>query len=104
MIRNYLITAFRNLRRNKLHSIINIAGFAIGLAVSILIIFYVKYELSYDQFHPKKDRIYRLAFKKVRGGQSSLDANSLSVAGPVFTKSLPKITDFTRLSIYHGGT
>jgi len=104
MIRNYLKTALRILRRNKLQSIINIAGFSIGLAVSILIIFYVKHELSYDQFHPRKDRTYRLAFKKIRGENLSMDASSLAVAGPEFTKSLPEITDFTRLSIYHGGT
>ena len=104
MIKNYLKTAIRNLRRNKLHAAINITGFAIGLAVSILIIFYVRHEMTYDQFHPKKDRVYRLAFKKIRGEQASIDANSLSIAGPEFTKQFPNIERFTRLSIYHGGT
>jgi putative ABC transport system permease protein len=104
MIRNYLITAFRNLRRNKLQSVINISGFAIGLAVSILIIFYVTHELTFDQFHPDKEQIYRLAFKKKRGQQISTDVNSLSVAGPEFTSRIPGIKKFTRLSEYHGGT
>jgi len=104
MIRNYLKIAFRNLRRNKLQSIINISGFAIGLAVSIGIIFYVHHELTYDQFHPKNEQVYRLAFKKVQGEQISTDVSSLSVAGPELTKHIPEIEKFTRLSMYHGGT
>ena len=104
MLRNYLKTAFRNIRRNKLHSIINITGFSIGLAVSMLIILYVLHEWTYDQFHPQKDQIVRLAFKKIRGEQMSTDANSLAVAGPEFAEAFPEIDHFTRMSIYHGGT
>ena len=58
MIKNYLKIAFRNLLRNKAFSIINISGLAIGMASAILILLWIKNEVSYDQFHEKKQRIY----------------------------------------------
>ena len=63
MIKNYLKIALRNIRKHKGTSLINIAGLAIGIACSILIILFVTYERSYDRFHDKADRIYRLAVK-----------------------------------------
>ena len=60
MIKNYLKIAFRNLIKQKLHSIINIAGLTIGMAISILILSYVRFELSFDRFHSKFDQIYRV--------------------------------------------
>jgi putative ABC transport system permease protein len=63
MIKNYLKIALRNIRKHKGTSLINIAGLAIGIACSILIILFVTYEQSYDRFHDKADRIYRLAVR-----------------------------------------
>ena len=63
MIKNYLKIALRNIRKHKGTSLINIAGLAIGLACSILIILFVTYERSYDRFHDKEDRIYRMAVR-----------------------------------------
>lgn len=60
MIRNYLKTAFRNLWRNKNFTIINIAGLAVGIAVCLVIFLVIQFELSFDNFHPKSDRIYRV--------------------------------------------
>ncbi len=59
MIRNYLIIAWRNLLRNKFISLINIGGLAIGMATFMIIAIYVSYEMSYDDFYSKRDRIYR---------------------------------------------
>lgn len=59
MISNYLITSFRILLKNKIFSIINIAGLAIGIAASLLILQYTNFETNYDNFHPKADNIYR---------------------------------------------
>ena len=58
MIKNYLKIAFRNLLRNKAFSIINISGLAIGMASAMLILLWIQNEISYDQFHANKDRIY----------------------------------------------
>lgn len=60
MLRNYVKIAFRNLMKYKLNSSINIFGMAIGLAVCFLILMFVQDELSYDQYHKNKDRVYRL--------------------------------------------
>jgi ABC-type antimicrobial peptide transport system permease subunit len=58
MIKNFLKVAYRNLVRNKGFSAINIIGLAVGMASAILIFLWIQNEVSYDQFHEKKDRIY----------------------------------------------
>jgi putative ABC transport system permease protein len=60
MLKNYLITAYRNLVRNRNYTIINIAGLTTGIAVCLLIFVVIQFEQSYDTFHHKKDRIYRI--------------------------------------------
>lgn len=61
MFKNCLKIAVRILKRNKVYSVINIAGLAAGLACSLFVFLYVWDELSYDRFHKKADRIYRIA-------------------------------------------
>ena len=60
MLKNYLLVAFRNLRRNKIHGFINIAGLAIGLAVVLLIGLWIFDECTYDRYNPNYHRIARL--------------------------------------------
>ncbi len=60
VVRSYLLTAFRNLRRQPGYSLINITGLSLGMACCILILLWVHDELSYDNFHLRKDNIYRL--------------------------------------------
>ncbi|HEY4324911.1 MAG TPA: ABC transporter permease [Mucilaginibacter sp.] len=60
MIKNYIKTTWRSLLRNKSYAIINIAGLAIGIAACILIFLIVQFETSFDNFHTKKDHIYRV--------------------------------------------
>ena len=60
MFRNYLIVGLRNLRRHKGFSLINILGLAVGMACFILMMFYVRHELSFDKFHAKYDSLYRV--------------------------------------------
>jgi putative ABC transport system permease protein len=68
MLKNYLKVLLRNLGRHKGFTFINIFGLAIGIACSILIFLFVSHELSYDRFHGKADRIYRLAHRASVGG------------------------------------
>jgi len=63
MLKNYFKIAFRNIKRHKGYSFINITGLAVGIACSILIHLFVTYELSYDKFHDQANNIYRLAFR-----------------------------------------
>src|SRR5260221_896198 len=60
MIKNYLRIAFRNLWKHRVYSSLNILGLTIGMSACFLIFLYVRFELSYDNFHSKKDRIYRM--------------------------------------------
>src|SRR5580698_2363032 len=60
MLKNYFKTALRTLARNKNYTIINIAGLAAGISICLLIFITIQFELSYDNFHSKKDRIYRV--------------------------------------------
>lgn len=60
MLKNYLKSTFRNIKRQKLFSVINISGLAIGIGCTILIYLFINDELSYDKFHKKSDKIYRL--------------------------------------------
>src|SRR5579872_3209713 len=59
MFQNYLVTAFRNIARQKLYSFINIAGLTVGLACAIFIILFVRDELSYDKWIPGTENLYR---------------------------------------------
>ncbi len=70
MIHHFLQIAWRNLVKRKFYSFINIAGLAVGMTCCLLITLYIKNELSYDQYHTKKDRIYRVlqSFRSVKEG------------------------------------
>ena len=60
MIKNYFKTALRNLIRNKVYTLINVSGLAVGIASCLLIFLVVRYELNYDKFQPAYDRIYHI--------------------------------------------
>ncbi|HET6769602.1 MAG TPA: hypothetical protein VFH08_19480, partial [Chitinophagaceae bacterium] len=60
MIKNYFKIAWRNIMRQKSYSVINIIGLGIGIAACLLILQYVTFEISYENFHSNKDRIYRV--------------------------------------------
>lgn len=60
MFRNYLVAALRSINRQKMYSILNITGLAIGLAVFLLIALYTQYELGFDRYHKNADRMYRV--------------------------------------------
>src|ERR1044071_6143408 len=60
MLKNYFKTALRSLIRYRSYTIINIAGLAVGIAVCMMIFIIIQFQISFDNFHPKKDRIYRV--------------------------------------------
>ena len=69
MLKNYFKTAWRNLLRNKAFSFINVFGLALGVASSLILFLVARNELTYDSFHKKADRIYRVTL-------NALDFNS----------------------------
>ena len=92
MLTNYLKIAFRNIRRQKFYSAINIFGLAIGLAISLLILLFIKDELSYDQHHVNANRIHRTIM--VWGKHT--DSPSRNTIGPYRLKPALE-TDFPEL-------
>ena len=97
MIKNYLITAWRNLTRHKTYSIINIAGLSIGLACAMLILLYVKDEVSFDKFHKSVNNVYRIVTLSKFGGTYHKDSNTGFLQGPRFAKNVPGIETFVRV-------
>lgn len=97
MFKNYLKIAFRNLRRNKVFSFINIAGLSIGLACAMLIVLYVKDEVSFDRFIPKVDNIYRIASFTYFDGTEHKDGITGFLQGPRFKQNVPGIESFVRV-------
>jgi len=98
MFKNYLKTAWRNIRKNKIYSSINIIGLAIGLAACILILLFVFYERSFDNFHSKN--IYRLNEVQKFEGMVSSQKVSLTMfpMGPTLKEDFPEIKNFTRIN------
>ena len=96
MFRNYLTVILRNLLWYRGYSAINVLGLAIGLTSCILIMLYVQDELSYDQHHEKKDRIYRMVVTQTAEGRTEEWARTPSAWAPVLMEEYPEIELFTR--------
>jgi len=81
MLKNYLLTAWRNLARSKLFSGINLFGLAIGLGCFLLIALYVLDELSYDRWNSNAGRIYRVTLDARWGGADLRLAQAPDIMG-----------------------
>src|ERR1700758_2716696 len=98
MFRNYLVTALRNIARHKLHSFINIAGLAVGLACLILIILFVRDELSYDKWIPGSDQLYRVEVTFHPPGRPDQPVAQISVPVPFAMRDqIPEVRAATML-------
>lgn len=97
MFRNYLKIAVRSLLRNKILSIINMAGLAIGISACLLITMYVLDELSYDRFHEKSDRIYRLTTITHLPNEDRAQAMSAPSMGQWLKENFPEVESTVRL-------
>ncbi len=99
MIKNYFKIALRNLQRSKVFSFINIAGLSLGLACAMLIILYIKDEVSYDRFQRNLPNIYRVVTENSRpeGIGKVKDGNTGLFQGPRFSENVPGIKSFVRI-------
>ncbi len=96
MLRNYLKIAFRNLLKNKSFSLINIFGLAVGMAACILMLAYVQDELSYDKFHEKGDRIYRLTYSYQMDAKDGVGSKMTFPAKAVLLEEYPEVEKVVR--------
>lgn len=94
----WIKTAFRNLRKQKYYSIINISGLSIGIAFCLLIFLYVKSEMTYDNFHEKKDNIYRVlrVDKNPDGSVRRLRGGLPIPTGPALVREIAAVGSATR--------
>ncbi len=98
MLKNYLKIALRTLNRNKANSAINVIGLAIGIACSVLILLFVQNEFSYDRFHQKGDRIFRVAAEYDQGGDiRNRSALTTYILKSWLDTSFPEIKNVVRL-------
>lgn len=97
MIKNYLKTAWRNLKASKFYTLINMSGLAIGLATAIMLLLWVRHELSYDRFHQDYRNIYLLSAHFMSGDKET-SWSGVPGALSVFAKSIPQVRSLVRIS------
>ena len=98
MLKSYFKIAWRNIMRHKAYSGINILGLAIGIAACLLILQYVAFELSYEDFQVNKDRIYRVQQDRYDNGKLSTQwAAGAYAVGNSFKNAIPEIEDYVKV-------
>lgn len=98
MLKNYLKVAIRSLLKDKVFSLINIFGLAVGMAAFLLILQYVQFERSYDKFLLNTANIYRVSLDQYRNNELVITtAENYPGVGPTFMEELPEVKSFARL-------
>lgn len=98
MFKNYFKTAWRNLMKNKTFSFINIAGLSIGLAACLLILQYVSFQLSFDQFNKNAADIYRVVNDRYQNGKLAQHGTiTYSAIGKAMQDDFPEVINHTRV-------
>jgi putative ABC transport system permease protein len=98
MLKSYLTIALRILRKQKIYTVINIAGLSIGMACSLFIFLWVLDELSYDRYHANADRIFRVIKHGRGGGEEYFTALSPTPLAQALKNEFPQILEATRIS------
>ena len=96
MFKNYFKTAWRNMLRNKVSNVINVAGLSIGIACALLIAIFIQNELSYDKFHKDANRIYQVVLNGNMDGQEFWAGNTPPPVGSALVNNIPEIETYTR--------
>ncbi|WPR76347.1 ABC transporter permease [Algoriphagus sp. NG3] len=98
MWKNYFTLSIRNLLRSKTSSFIHIAGLSIGLVSTLMILFYVDFERSYENMHSHADRIFRITLDIYNGNEFVLnDAQTYQLLGQELTEQMPEVEDYVRM-------
>ncbi|MDH4218335.1 MAG: ABC transporter permease [Candidatus Aminicenantes bacterium] len=103
MVKNYFKSAFRNMKRDKVYTLLNLAGLAVGMSCFIIIGLWVQHELSFDEFHARSDKIYRIgnAVTLKTGDERDMVYTSAAM-GPTLVEDYPEIETATRMRGFHG--
>lgn len=104
MFKNYLKIALRNLRRHKGYTFINIAGLTVGMSCCALMLLFIRHELSYDRFHSKANRIYRMLMSNEHDGNRHVGSVMAAPIGPALAEEFPEIRQAVRLQSPYNST
>jgi ABC-type antimicrobial peptide transport system permease subunit len=96
MIKNFFLTAYRNLKRNRIFSVINILGLAIGMASAMLIFLWINDEMGFDRFHVKEGRLFQIYREEVTNGHSAVMENSPKILAYTLKTEFPEVEDVAR--------
>lgn len=97
MFVNYFKNAIRILKSQRFNSFINIIGLSIGITACILVVLYVKQDLSYDRYNKNAGQIYRIGFSTTQDGVTESSAQSQALLGPTLKNEFPEIRKLSRL-------
>jgi putative ABC transport system permease protein len=100
MLRNYFKVTLRNIFKYRVFSFINIFGLALAIACSIIVIFYVRNEITFDQFHEKADRVYRPYYKFKRGATEGTGVQTPFIFGKQLKDNYPEIESYSILTSF----
>lgn len=101
MLFNYLKSAYRNLKKTKVYSLINILGLTLGMTICLLLLHYVNFEKSYDTFHKNADRIYRIRYERIDSNGSAVRfASCAPPAGKLLREEFQEIEKLARVFFY----
>ncbi|WP_205504215.1 ABC transporter permease [Rufibacter psychrotolerans] len=104
MLKNYIVVALRTLRRNLGYTSLNVIGLALGITCSLLLFLVIRHELSYDRFHSKADRTYRINVDRVTANGPENSAGTPFPMLATIRASLPELTPATHVFNEEGGT
>ncbi|MCE7990512.1 MAG: FtsX-like permease family protein [Roseivirga sp.] len=97
MVRNYIKVALRNFVKHKGYTFINVTGLSLGIACCLLIFLYVKDEFTYDQYHSKEDRIFRITSEISFSGRTTMLGGSTRPEAQAYLDEIPQIEAIVRL-------
>src|SRR6476619_4953045 len=97
MFKNYFKTAWRNLKKRKVFTAINLLGLATGMAVCLLLALYIQNELGYDDFQEKGDQVYRLALERKYTGRSRFLGEIPQSIGRAVKLEFPEVLESVRI-------
>ena len=100
MIKNYLLLAFRNMKRQPAVTLINVLGLASAMAATIILTLFVIHERSFEDMHKKAPRVYR-TLSEFHGRFDSTIPYTLALAGPAISENIPEVESFTRIFPRH---
>ena len=102
MLKNYLKTALRNLSRNKVYSLLNVLGLALGIGCALVIYKVIVFENSFDKHQENYDNIYRVFSQSIRAGEVSSGQGTPHPVGPALKQDYPDVDEVARTHYVYG--